>query len=114
MLTQRKAANQRKHDLRQKRGQERVRGDSYWDSPGKAGEGLAEVEGREPTPEFAQEVAEEYERLLALLGDSVLQRVAVAKMEGYTNREIAVQIGVKLRTIERKLNLIRELWLAEQ
>jgi RNA polymerase sigma factor (sigma-70 family) len=114
MLTLRKAANQLKHDRRQKRGHEQVRGESVWKALGEDTAGIDSVVGREPTPEFALEVAEECERLLTGLGDDVLRRVAVAKMEGYTNGEIAAQLGVKLRTVERKLKLIRELWVEEQ
>jgi RNA polymerase sigma factor (sigma-70 family) len=111
MLTSRKAANQLKHDYRQKRGQDQVRGDSIWDSLDGTGAGIDGVEGREPTPEFAHEIAEECERLLDILDNEVLRVVAVAKMEGYSNDEIASKLGVKPRTVERKLKLIRELWL---
>ena len=114
MLTRRKAANQLKHDHRQKRGLELARGESFWDSLNDAGEGIDGLAGHEPTPEFALEIAEECELLLGLLDDDVLRRVAVAKMEGYTNREIAGQLGVKLRTVERKLKLIRDLWLEQK
>ena len=44
--------------------------------------------------------------------DSALSEVAIAKMEGYTNDEIADRLGVKTRTIERKLRIIREIWSA--
>jgi DNA-directed RNA polymerase specialized sigma24 family protein len=72
--------------------------------------GLAEVVGREPTPEFAAEVAEECRRLLDRLGDAELRTVAVAKMEGYSNAEIAAQLGVVDRTVVRKVRVIRQLW----
>jgi DNA-directed RNA polymerase specialized sigma24 family protein len=41
---------------------------------------------REPSPEFAAQVADEYRRLLESLGDRELESVAVWKMEGYTKR----------------------------
>src|SRR5439155_4583698 len=44
---------------------------------------------REPAPELAAEVSEEYRRLLDRLGDPQLQAVALWKVEGYTNDEIA-------------------------
>ena len=43
---------------------------------------LARAVGSEPTPEFAAMVAEEYRRLLERLGDDVLRKVAVLRMEG--------------------------------
>ena len=73
---------------------------------------LAEVEAREPTPEFAAMMEEELERLLDRLGDDTLRQIAVGKMAGYTEAEIAGKLSLGLRTVERKLSLIRNLWLA--
>ena len=69
--------------------------------------------GREPTPEFAAQVAEECQRLLGRLGDAELRSVALWKMEGYTNEEIAQKLGRSDRTVERKLRLIRQAWEEE-
>lgn len=67
----------------------------------------------EPPPELAVEVAEECERLLALLGEDELRQIAVFKMEGYTNPEIAEELGCALATVERRLRLIRKRWEGE-
>ena len=58
---------------------------------------------REPTLEFAAQVAEQYQRPLGALGDDQLQRVAVWKMEGYSNDDVAVRLGRTVRSVERKL-----------
>jgi DNA-directed RNA polymerase specialized sigma24 family protein len=81
-------------------------------APGEPGAevGVEEVIGREPTPEFAAQVAEECRRLLDRLGDEGLRSVALWKMEGYTTEEIAARLGCVPRTVERKLRAIRELW----
>jgi DNA-directed RNA polymerase specialized sigma24 family protein len=71
---------------------------------------LDQVVGREPTPEFAAQVAEECQRLLDRLCDEGLRSVALWKMEGYTVEEIAARLGCVPRTIERKLRAIRRLW----
>jgi DNA-directed RNA polymerase specialized sigma24 family protein len=71
---------------------------------------LEQVVGREPTPEFAAQVAEECQRLLARLVDPELRSIAVWKMEGYTNAEIAGRLGCIVRTVERRLDRIRRLW----
>jgi DNA-binding NarL/FixJ family response regulator len=42
-----------------------------------------------------------------------VESVAVWKMEGQTNREIAEKLGCVEQTVERKLRSIRRLWLAE-
>jgi DNA-directed RNA polymerase specialized sigma24 family protein len=103
-ITAHKAVDLLRHEHRCKRG----------GPPADAGEPpeaeLQQVLGREPTPEFALQVAEECERLLAILGDESLRSVALWKMEGYTTPEIAARLGCVPRTVERKLRLIRELW----
>ncbi len=73
---------------------------------------LDEFMGREPTPAFAAQVAEEFQRLLESLGDADLRTIAVSKMEGYTTEEIAAKLRRAPRTIERKLDLIRRRWTA--
>ena len=72
--------------------------------------GVALIAAQEPTPDFAVQVAEEYERLLSSLGDVTLRQVAQWKMEGYTNDEIAQRLGRSTRSVERKLDLIRRRW----
>jgi RNA polymerase sigma factor (sigma-70 family) len=71
---------------------------------------LGRIPAREPTPEFAAQVAEEYVRLLQGLEEDRFRRVAALKMEGYTNEEIAAQLDCSLRTVERRLAMIRQRW----
>lgn len=68
------------------------------------------VLGSDPTPDFAAEVAEQCELLLKRLGDETLRLVAIRKMEGFTVSEIAAELSVCPRTVERKLGTIRDLW----
>ncbi len=75
---------------------------------------LSQIVGQEPTPEFAAQLAEEVERLLDRLDDAGLRTVAMWKMEGYTNEEIAAKLDCAPRTVERKLKLIRNLWEQER
>jgi DNA-directed RNA polymerase specialized sigma24 family protein len=75
-----------------------------------------ELFAREPSPEFAAELADEFTRRLGRLdatGDPTLRLVALAKLEGDTTDEIAVRLGCVRRTVERKLVLIERLWLEE-
>jgi hypothetical protein len=55
-------------------------------------------------------VREECDLLLHRLGDATLRSVALWKMEGFTNEEIATKLGCAGRTVERKLKVIRDLW----
>ena len=109
-LTTRKAIDQVQHERRQKRGGGRVVGESALDAPGIEGEGLAHVACPEPTPEFAALLADECRRRLDELRDDTMRRIALLKLEGYTDAEIADRLDLGRRTIVRKLNLIRDTW----
>jgi DNA-directed RNA polymerase specialized sigma24 family protein len=69
-------------------------------------DGFEPFAGREPPPEFGAAVAD----LLEYLPGDELRRVALARMEGCTNAEVARLLGRSLSTIERKLQVIRALW----
>jgi DNA-directed RNA polymerase specialized sigma24 family protein len=58
-------------------------------------------------------MAEACRGLLDRLPDADLRTLAVAKLEGYSNQEAAERLGCSLRTIERRLQLIRDLWRAD-
>jgi DNA-directed RNA polymerase specialized sigma24 family protein len=47
---------------------------------------------------------------LSRLPDDELRQIALGKLEGYTNEEIATQIEVAPATVERRLRLIRKHW----
>ena len=74
---------------------------------------LEALAGGEPTPEFAALVADEFRRLLGRLPGADLKALAVWKMEGLTNEEIAARWGCVPRTVERRLRVIRSLWAGE-
>ena len=75
-------------------------------------ERLQRIVAAEPSPAVAAQIAEEAERMLASLGDAELIELAVLKMEGYSNAEIAARWQRAERTVERKLSLIRKIWQA--
>jgi DNA-directed RNA polymerase specialized sigma24 family protein len=114
MITDRKACNLARRERRQRRGGGRVLDEAALGGEQEsATAGLAGVPAEEPSPEFAALVAEEYRRLLALLGDDDLRRLALLKMQGFTVEEIAEQTGRVARTIKRRLRLIRQIWEQE-
>jgi RNA polymerase sigma factor (sigma-70 family) len=110
-ITVRKAANLAKQQRRQKRGGGRVQHASALPSSGEEDQSaFAQLISHEPDPAFAAQVAEECRRLVEQLDDPDLRAVALWKMEGYTNEEIALQVGRSLPTVERKLRRIRKTW----
>jgi DNA-directed RNA polymerase specialized sigma24 family protein len=106
MLTVRKAIDRARYENRGKRRPPRQTG-KLPDDP------LEQALGCEPTPEFAAQVAEEVRRLLGLLPEGEFRLVAMWKMEGYSNAEIAGKLHRSEGTVERKLAFIRKCWQSE-
>ena len=74
---------------------------------------LSDLISREPTPEFAAQISDNLQHLLRVLdatGDQDLRRIAILKMDGYSNQDIAESVGCVRRSVERKLQLIAGLW----
>ncbi|MCI0639534.1 MAG: ECF-type sigma factor [Gemmataceae bacterium] len=113
-LTARKAFDQMRDENRLKRGGGAVLGQSALKAAGAEDESPFEwFVSREPTPESAAMVVEECRRLLARLNTDQLRTIAMWKMEGYTNEEIAAKLDCAPSTIERKLQRIRTQWEEE-
>ena len=68
----------------------------------------------ERSPDVIAALDEDYRHLLDRLRDEDLKRIAAWKVEGHDNREIAWRLGTGMRTVERKLGVIRAIWLAEE
>jgi DNA-directed RNA polymerase specialized sigma24 family protein len=105
VITVRKARSLARREKRLKRGAGRVVTFADLDE-----RDVEAVMAAEPTPEVALQLAEECQQLLEQLNDDSLRRVAICKLEGYTNREIAARMGCVETTVERKLKSIRRLW----
>jgi DNA-directed RNA polymerase specialized sigma24 family protein len=111
MITARKACDLIEHEGREKRNWRRNEGAGL--SPATDESYFPELIGREPDPALVAEVTEECQRLLDALSNEELRRVALAKMEGQTNEEIAESLGRSVDAVERKLRLIRGIWRAK-
>ena len=99
-------ANRKACDLAEYEGRER----RDWRRTMPLDEEGAEPFSADPDPAVAAEVAEESGRLLSLLPDEQIRAIAVRKLEGYSNEEIAGLVGCSLATVERRLALIRKFW----
>jgi DNA-directed RNA polymerase specialized sigma24 family protein len=71
---------------------------------------LDDIPAPVPSPDLLLAMTEECQRLLAVLGDRELEAVALMKLEGHTNEEIAEHFGCTRRTVQRMLALIRQAW----
>ncbi len=107
-ITENKAINLRIHHTRQRRDVRRELGSASSDSMSSP---LEKLEYPEPTPDDAAVLVEQLRVRLDRL-DEPLRRVAIWKLQGYTNNEIADagMMNCAVRTVERKLNLIRQMW----
>jgi DNA-directed RNA polymerase specialized sigma24 family protein len=115
-ITARKAVKQQRRHFAEKRGGGQVRGESVLnhrsDESNRVG-GIDQVLGREPTPELAEMLAEACQQLVDQLDDDLLKQIATMKLEGFNCAEIATQLRCSKRTIERKLERVREKWSAQ-
>ena len=109
-ITSNKAKQRIRHQMTQKRGAGEVRGESVFMTVDRTSMGIVEHAIQEPTPEFAEAVTLECEDLLNQLGDQMLREIALLKLQGYSNQEIADKQDCAVRSVERKLNRIRAIW----
>lgn len=107
-ITARKAINERHKQNAKKRGggQPRV---PIGTVDGSSGAGC-DPSDDDLGPDFVVAMEDEIRRLMDSLPDDTLRRVAGRKLEGWTSGEIAAELGVVERTVERKLSLIRACW----
>ena len=109
-IVQRKAIDRSRREKSQKRGEGRVRGDSVFDL------GTHEVKPAEgpfalsPGPEEEAEYTETLALLLQRLDRPELRKIVELRLGGFGVGEIADELGVARRTVERKLKLIADIW----
>lgn len=109
-IAARKVVDKRRHDLRQRRGGKvRLHSLDQAGNDGVVDDGrVIEAIGDEPSPEMVLMMQESVEQLFSHLGVGQLRDLAGAKLEGYSNAELAQRFDCSERTIERRLHLIRE------
>jgi RNA polymerase sigma factor (sigma-70 family) len=113
-ITLRKARNMARDHRRDRRdiNREQAAGKAAGDDSTCPGWALEQMDAAGPTPAEAAVLNEALERRLEVLGDSELRQVALWRLEGYTNREIADRLDCTERSIERKLERIRSKWIS--
>lgn len=99
VITARKAVDWRKHASAQKRG-----------GPTQA---LPDEAAGGEDPALAAAVTDQIRVLFDRLASDDLRQIAQLKLDGHTNEEIAAQLGCTVRTVCRRLALIRDIWEAD-
>ena len=107
MITSRKAISRYRRHKAEKRGSGKVRGESVFAkiNDGEGGD-LADF----AVDHFAEQLSLESDELLDSLDDEMLKEIALLKLAGHTNKEIAEKIDRAKSTVELKLSLIRKRW----
>lgn len=115
-ITMRKAINRIEYQQASKRGSGMVYCESDISGKGKDASFsvLTRIASKEPTPDMVAELAEQCRRRLDLLPDQRLRTIARMKLDGYSNAEIARELGIGRRTVDRKLYRIRREWMEAQ
>lgn len=113
LLTDRTANRLLRRELAEKRGAGKVQGESAF-SGGQSGSaassfGIAQQADAEPSPESVTALIRALESSLEKLPDESMRQIALDKLQGYTDKEIAVRRGIALRSVERKLSIIRRI-----
>jgi len=106
VITSRKIAAQRRRLNRQKRGGGAVQGES-----GFGDAGIDNIGGSELPPDVLAEVSESCAQLLDAIPDESMRKIVLLKFHGSTNGEVASELNCTRRTIERKLERIRRIWV---
>ena len=107
VICKRKIANQYAYQRRAKRDVSRAQPfDGNADS-------MRKLECDSVRPEILLEFKERCEELFDRLEKDSLKKIALAKLQNYTNEEIAAEMGCSLSTVERKLRVIRGIWSHE-
>ncbi|RMF39537.1 MAG: hypothetical protein D6753_13600 [Planctomycetota bacterium] len=68
------------------------------------------VVSRESSPYILAELADEVQFRLDQLNDPQLRRLALMKIHGHTHLEIAERLDCSVRTVERKIRVIKKIW----
>jgi RNA polymerase sigma factor (sigma-70 family) len=112
-ITVKKALIQRRRHGRLKRGGNQViRGQTAAENVGDDDQdnALAQVLSKEPDPESAAIIQDQFQKLLDSLSDPTLRQIALWRMDGLSNAEIAQKMECVVRTVERKIERIRLTW----
>jgi RNA polymerase sigma factor (sigma-70 family) len=71
---------------------------------------IRELADREPSPEIVAAFNDTLAQAMLQLEDPTTREIALLRMEGHENGEIASRLEISLSSVERKLRVIRTLW----
>ena len=112
-VSSRNVIDQVKSESRQKRGSGRVVHESSFQESESSSALFDGMPSNTITPDMQVMITERCAEMLESLQDEQLQAIAVMKTAGSGNQEIASALQISLRSVERRLAQIREIWGTE-
>ena len=109
MLAREKVVDHLRKNGRLKRGGGNVRGDSLFARGDDLG-GFDQFLGDAEDPLFLAMLDDQFQSLMSALRTDEQRQIASYRLEGYTNDEIASKLGLTMRSVERRLKIIRSVW----
>lgn len=73
--------------------------------------GIDAVGGNQQSPDMLAEVSGSCAALFDAIPDETMKKIVLLKFQGATNGEVADELKCTERTIERKLERIRRIWV---
>ena len=111
VITSRKISAQQRYQNRQQRSVQRsVQESAFSESDADSSQGLDGLPGNSLAADFTAQFEEICEELFTGLDAGELRSVGLLKGEGYTDSEIAEKLNCSRRTVQRRLEVIRENW----
>ncbi len=110
VITSRKISNRHRYDQQQRRDVRRTLTKSMLKNTSDSSIAGDDLVANEPTPEFAEEFTEVCGQLYDCLEDASLKEIALMRIEGYLDGEIADRLNCSRRTVQRRLEIIRRQW----
>lgn len=115
VISKRKMSYRIRSAKRLKRGGGQVRGESIFLMPDQATHaetvaGLESFFSDEPAVEDISEIGERIAVLLEKLGSDEFRQVVELKLQGCTHEEIAETLDISVRTVHRRLLMVRQVW----
>ena len=108
VITNRKVSRRHRHDRQQRRDVRRT--STELPSTPKTNDlpvDVCDLESREPSPEFGATFSDTCDQFIDRLGDPKLIEVALLRIEGYTDGEIAERLNCVRSTVQRRLSIVR-------
>lgn len=107
-ITSHKVSDEKRHHFLLKRGGGKVR--TMTDLIADFSRSIEAELAEGPSQDSMVSFVDSFQHLVQKIHDPLNRRIAVLKLQGLSNREIAKQLNILARSVDRKVQLIRAVW----